>query len=250
MSGRVLYDRLGVGYTTTRREDPRIAAAIHGALGDAVTVVNVGAGAGSYEPGDRRVVAIEPSPVMIAQRRPDAAPAIIASAEALPLADASVDAAMAVLTDHHWADRAKGLREMRRVARLRAIVFQHDPVVADRFWLTRDYLPTFRRRLQGKVLTEMMRPLGDRLELRPVPLPHDCRDGFLAAHWRRPRAYLEPAVRAGVSVFALLPDDEVAQAVARLRADLDSGAWERRNADILDLDELDLGFRVVVAEYT
>jgi SAM-dependent methyltransferase len=249
VSGRALYDRLGVGYTTTRHEDPRLAAAIHDALGDAVTVVNVGAGAGSYEPADRRVVAIEPSPVMIAQRRPDAAPAIIASAEALPLADASVDAAMAVLTDHHWADRAQGLREMRRVARRRAVLFQHDPVVADRFWLTRDYLPTFRRRLQGKVLADMMRPLGDTVEFRPVPIPHDCTDGFLAAHWRRPHAYLDPRVRAGISVFAMLPDDETEAAVERLRADLESGAWERRNADLLDLEELDLGFRVIVAEF-
>jgi SAM-dependent methyltransferase len=244
-----LYDRLGVTYTTTRREDPRLAAAIHDALGDAVSVANVGAGAGAYEPADRRVVAIEPSQVMIAQRPPDAAPAIVASAEALPLADSSVDAAMAVLTDHHWADRAQGLREMRRVARRRAVVFQHDPQVADRFWLTRDYLPTFRRRLQGRVLAEMMRPLGDDLDLRPVPIPYDCRDGFLAAHWRRPHAYLDPDVRAGISVFALLPEAEVAEAVARLRADLESGAWKRRNADILDRDELDLGFRVVVAEY-
>jgi SAM-dependent methyltransferase len=243
-----LYDRIGVTYTTTRGEDPRLAAAIHGALGDAVTVVNVGAGTGSYEPRDRKVVAIEPSAVMIAQRPPDAAPAIIASAEALPLADASVDAAMAVLTDHHWADRARGLREMRRVARRRAVLFQHEPAVAERFWLTRDYLPTFLRRLRGKVLADMMRPLGE-VELRPVPIPHDCRDGFLAAHWRRPHAYLDPAVRAGISVFAMLPEDEVATAITRLRADLDSGEWERRNADILDREELDLGFRVVVAEY-
>ena len=242
------YDRIGVGYTTTRGEDPRIAAAIHEALGDAVTVVNVGAGTGSYEPADRKVVAIEPSEVMIAQRPPDAAPAILATAEALPLADASVDAAMAVLTDHHWSDRARGLREMRRVARRRAVVFQHYPVVAGDFWLSRDYLPTFLRRLQGKVLAEMMRPLGD-IEMRVVPVPHDCHDGFLGAYWRRPRAYLDPQVRAGISVFAMMPEDEVAAAVAQLETDLESGEWERRNAAILDQDELDLGFRVVVAEY-
>src|SRR5262249_20081305 len=163
----------------------------------------VGAGTGSYEPRDRKVVAIEPSLVMIAQRPPDAVPAIIASAEALPLADDSVDAAMAVLTDHHWSDRAQGLREMRRVARRRAVVFPHDPAVAADFWLTRDYLPTFLRRLQGKVLAEMMRPLGE-IEMRVVPIPHDCRDGFLAAHWRRPHAYLDPRVRDGISVFRMM----------------------------------------------
>ena len=248
MTERALYDRLGATYTATRRPDPRLAAQIHAALGDAVSVVNIGAGAGAYEPADRRLVAIEPSTVMIAQRPPDAAPAIVATAEDLPLADSSVDAAMAILSDHHWTDRAQGLREMRRVARRRAVVFQHDPSDARDFWLTRDYLPTFRRRMAGKRLADWMRPLGD-VELRRVPIPHDCHDGFMGAFWRRPHAYLDPEVRAGISVFHLLPQDEVAAAVAALRADLDNGAWERRNADILDLEELDLGFRVVVAEY-
>ena len=248
MTDGALYDRLGATYTATRREDPRIAAAIDEALGDAVTVVNIGAGAGAYEPAGRKLVAIEPSLVMIAQRPPDAAPAIVAHAEDLPLADDSVDAAMAVLTDHHWSDRARGLREMRRVARRRALVFQHDPQIGAEFWLVRDYLPGFGRRLQGKVLADLMAPLGD-VELREVPIPHDCGDGFLGAFWRRPEAYLDPRVRAGISVFRLLPANEVAAAIEALRADLGSGEWERRNADILERDELDLGFRVVVAEY-
>jgi hypothetical protein len=155
---------------------------------------------------------------------------------------------MAILTDHHWRDRAQGLREMRRVARRRAVVFQHDPQVGAAFWLARDYLPTFLRRLEGKHLAEMMAPLGD-VDLRPVPIPHDCADGFLGAFWRRPAAYLDPRVRAGISVFRLLPEPEVEAAVRALRADLESGAWARRNADILEREELDLGFRVVVAEY-
>jgi SAM-dependent methyltransferase len=213
-----------------------------------VSVVNVGAGAGAYEPAGRKVVAVEPSLVMIAQRPRDAAPAVVATAEDLPLADRSVDAAMAVLTDHHWTDRARGLVEMRRVARRRAVVFQHDPQVGAEFWLARDYLPTFVRRLRGKRLADLMAPLGD-VDLRPVPIPHDCADGFLGAFWRRPEAYLDPRARAGISVFRLLPGDEVAAAVDALRADLESGAWARRNADILERDALDLGFRLVVADY-
>jgi SAM-dependent methyltransferase len=243
-----LYDTIGRSYAATRGEDPRLRERIHVALGDARTVLNVGAGTGSYEPRDRDVLAVEPSAVMRAQRAPHAAPAIEASADALPFADASFDATMAVLTDHHWPDRARGLAEMRRVARRRAVVFQHDPQVGADFWLAREYLPTFLRRLQGKRLADLMAPLGD-VELRPVPIPHDCADGFLGAFWRRPHAYLDPEVRAGISVFRLLPEDEVAVAVAALRADVESGAWARRHADLLEREELDLGFRLVVAEY-
>jgi SAM-dependent methyltransferase len=248
VTGPARYDRIGAAYTAVRRPDPRIGAAIDEALGDAVTVVNIGAGTGSYEPPGRKLVAIEPSRVMIAQRPPSAAPAVIASAEDLPLADDSVDAAMAVLTDHHWSDRARGLAEMRRVARRRAVLFQFDPSFRDAFWLVRDYLTGFGRRMEGRDLATLMAPLGP-VQLRPVPIPHDCRDGFLAAYWRRPEAYLDAAVREGISVFHLLPEDEVAQALERLRADLGSGAWERRNAEILDLDEMDLGYRIVLAEY-
>lgn len=248
MSDPPLYDRLGAGYTAVRRPDPRIAAAIDEALGDAMTVVNVGAGTGSYEPGDRKVVAIEPSPFMIAQRPPGAAPAILARAEALPLADGSVDAAMAILSDHHWSDRAQGLSEMRRVARRRAVLFQFDPAWADAFWLVRDYLPGFLERLRGRDLATIAAPLGD-VDLLPVPIPHDCVDGFLAAYWRRPAAYLDPAVRDGISVFHLLASSEVTTAVERLRADLRSGAWKRRNAAILERHSLDLGYRLVIAEY-
>ncbi|MEA2249697.1 MAG: hypothetical protein QOH46_4226, partial [Solirubrobacteraceae bacterium] len=162
--------------------------------------------------------------------------------------DGSVDAAMAILSDHHWTDRARGLSEMRRDARRRVVLFQFDPACCDAFWLVRDYLPTFRRRLQGHDLATLMAPLGE-VDIRPVPIPCDCADGFLAAYWRRPEAYLDPAVRDGISVFRLLPEAEVADAVARLRGDLESGAWQRRNGDILERDALDLGYRVVVAEY-
>jgi SAM-dependent methyltransferase len=242
-----LYDRIGQGYTAVRREDPTIAAAVHAALGDARTVVNVGAGAGSYEPRDRDVIAVEPSPVMLAQRPVGAAPAVQASAEALPFADGSFDAAMAILSDHHWPDRAVGLRELRRVARRRAVVLQCDLEVQQAsFWLVRDYLTTFRP--TSMTIAELAGHLGAQ-RLEPVPIPHDCRDGFFAAYWRRPQAYLDPRVRDGISVFRLMPQDEVDAAIERLRADLESGTWARRNADILEREAMEYGYRLVIAEY-
>ena len=242
-----LYDRIGDGYAAVRREEPAIAEAIAAALGDARTVVNVGAGAGSYEPADRDVVAVEPSAVMRGQRPVGAAPAVTASAEALPFADDAFDAAMAILSDHHWPDRAAGLREMRRVARRRAVVFQCDlHAQAGAFWLVRDYLTTFRP--AGMTIEEIAGHLGAR-RVEPVPIPHDCRDGFLAAYWRRPRAYLDKRVRDGISVFRLLPPADVESAMERLRADLESGEWARRNAMILEREAMDLGYRLVIAEY-
>ena len=242
-----LYDRIGQGYTAVRREDPTIAAAVRAALGDARTVVNVGAGAGSYEPPDRAVIAVEPSPVMLAQRPVGAAPVVQASAESLPFPDGSFDAAMAILSDHHWPDRAAGLRELRRVACRRAVVLQCDlDAQLDAFWLVRDYLTTFR--VTSLTIAELAGHLGAQ-RIEPLPIPHDCRDGFLAAYWRRPHAYLDQRVRDGISVFRLLPPQDVELAIGRLRADLESGAWARRNAEILERDAMDLGYRLVIAEY-
>ena len=240
-----LYDRIGQGYAAVRREDPRLAAAIHAALGDARTVVNVGAGAGSYEPRDRDVIAVEPSPVMLAQRAVGAAPAVQASAEALPFADGAFEASMAVLSDHHWPDRAAGLRELRRVASRRAVLFQCDLEAQMHFWLLRDYLkPDW---AGAMTMTEIAGHLGAQ-RIVPVPIPHDCRDGFFSAYWRRPQAYLDQRVRDGISVFRLMPPEEVDAAIERLRADIESGEWARRNADIIERDELDLGYRVLIAE--
>jgi SAM-dependent methyltransferase len=237
------YDTIGRSYVATRGEDPRIAAAIWDALGDARTVLNVGAGAGAYAPRDREVTAVEPSAVMRAQRPADAAPCMDARAEALPFGDAAFDASMAVLSDHHWVDRAGGLRELRRVAR-RAVVFQWDPAFRDAFWLV-DYLPSFAVGLE-RWLDEARVTLGTTREIT-VPIPHDCRDGFLMAYWRRPEAYLDATVRANISVFALLPPAEVDAMVAALRDDLERGAWAERHADLLDREELDLGYRILVA---
>jgi SAM-dependent methyltransferase len=239
------YDAIGRTYTATRRTDPRIAARIWAALGDARTIVNVGAGAGSYEPPDRVVTAIEPSAVMIAQRPPGAAPALQASAEALPFADASFDAAMAVLTLHHWDDWRAGCAELRRVARERVVVLSWDPNYRRRMWLGPEYFddlvdPDVER---FPSLAEQVAALDAQVEV--VPVPWDCRDGFHGAFWRRPEAYLDPAVRAGISSLAKR-EAELAGGLARLRADLDSGAWARRHADLLAREELDLGYRLLV----
>jgi SAM-dependent methyltransferase len=240
------YDAIGRTYTATRGTDPRIAARIWDALGDARTVVNVGAGTGSYEPLDRDVTAVEPSAVMIAQRPPGAAPAVQASAEALPFDDASFDAAMAVLTLHHWSDLRAGCAELRRVARDRVVVFSWDPAYVGRMWLGPEYFPRYSREdAEGfPSLAEQAAALGAEAEV--VPIPWDCRDGFFSAFWRRPAAYLDPAVRAGISTMAKRSEDELAEGLARLRADLESGAWARRHADLLERDELDLGYRLLV----
>jgi SAM-dependent methyltransferase len=242
------YDTFGVGYASVRREDPRLAERIRAALGDARTVLNVGAGAGSYEPPDLEVTAVEPSAVMRAQRPPGAAPVVDGRAEELPFEDDSFDAAMAVLSDHHWENHERGLAELRRVARKRVVLFTWEPRSLGDSWLVRDYLPGFGRLVPpGYTLDHLLEALGGG-RIEPVPIPHDCRDGFLHAYWRRPRAYLDPQVRAGISVFRLLGPDEVADAIERLAADLNSGEWERRNGALLELDELDLGYRIVVTE--
>jgi SAM-dependent methyltransferase len=240
------YDAIGRTYTATRGTEPRIAARIWDALGDARTVVNVGAGTGSYEPPDRDLTAVEPSAVMIAQRPPGAAPAVQASAEALPFDDASFDAAMAVLTLHHWSDLRAGCAELRRVARDRVVVFSWDPTYVGRMWLGPEYFSRLAREDADGFpsLAEQADALGAEVEV--VPIPWDCRDGFFSAFWRRPEAYLDPAVRAGISTLAKRTEDELAEGLARLRADLESGAWARRHADLLERDELDLGYRLLV----
>jgi SAM-dependent methyltransferase len=237
-----LYDTIGRSYAATRRADPRIAAAIHDALGDARTVLNVGAGTGAYEPPGREVTAVEPSAIMRARR---ATPAIDAHAEALPFPDGAFDASMAVLSDHHWTDRPKGLRELRRVAR-RSVVFTFDASWFGRSWVARDYLPEIGT-LAGLTLDAIAEHLGA-TEIRHVPVPHDCHDGFLHSYWRRPEAYLDPVVRANISVFPLIGEEATARFVQALRHDLETGAWHERNAGLLELDELDLGYRLLVAE--
>jgi SAM-dependent methyltransferase len=245
MPGAQLYDTIGATYTVTRRTEPRIAAQIWTALGDARTVLNVGAGTGSYEPPDLEVTAVEPSAVMRAQRPAGAAPCVDATAESLPFEDQSFDAAMAFATIEHWQDPVAGLREMRRVAR-RVVVFTYDASSPDPFWLNRDYLPEFAGLWAGRPsLTELAGAIGARTE--PVLVPWDCADGFYHAYWRRPEAYLDEHVRHGMSIWARVGPDAEQRAVHSLRDDLASGRWAERNRGISGIDAAELGLRLLIA---
>jgi SAM-dependent methyltransferase len=245
MSSAPLYDTIGATYTVTRRTEPRIAEQVWAALGDARTVLNVGAGTGSYEPCDRAVTAVEPSAVMRAQRPAGAAPCVDATAESLPSEDQSFDAAMAFATIDHWQDPIAGLREMRRVAR-RVVVLTCDASDPDRFWLNRDYLPEHAGLWAGRPsVTELAGVIAARIE--PVPIPWDCADGFYEAYWRRPEAYLDDHVRRGMSVWARVGPDAEQRAVHSLHDDLVSGRWAERNRDLLDLDAAELESRLLIA---
>ena len=238
------YDIIGIDYARLRKADPRIAAAIISALGPARTIINVGAGAGSYEPAGRDITALEPSITMIRQRPASAARVVQGVAEALPFADACFDAAMAVLTIHHWTDPAKGLAEMRRVARGPVVILIYDPAFRG-FWLA-DYVPELVSLDDAQMppLSLCSDVLGP-VTVTPVPIPHDCEDGFLCAWWRRPAAYLDPRVRAAMSSFARIGD--VTPALARLTDDLADGGWMARYGHLMTRDSLDLGYRLVVA---
>ena len=245
---RPTYDKIGIGYSATRLPDPRIADRITRALGDSASVVNVGAGAGSYEPRDRMVVAVEPSATMIRQRPVGRAHVVRGAAEDLPLVDGAVDAALAILTVHHWTDPARGFAEMSRVARSRVVVLTWDQDVWESFWLIREYLPCIRDIDQRQIgIAEIVSALGES-QILPVLIPHDCIDGFHGAFWRRPEAYLDPQVRSGISTYAAMSPDDRDEGLRRLAADIQNGSWRDRHRTLLDLDELDLGYRLIVAE--
>jgi SAM-dependent methyltransferase len=240
------YDRIGTVYTRHRAADPRIARQIHAALGDARRVLNVGAGTGSYEPSDREVFAIEPSVTMIAQRPAGSAPVVRGVAEHLPFLTQSFNASMALLTLHHWSDKALGLAELRRVAP-RRVVLCFDAAREHTFWLVREYLPEIST-LDGSTMSpEEVADAVDASRIESVGVPWDCTDGFLGAHWRRPESYLDPSVRACISGIARLHPEVVARGIGRLRRDLQTGAWARRHADLLHIKELDIGYRLVVS---
>jgi SAM-dependent methyltransferase len=243
------YAVFGQGYANHRQSDPRVAAHIEAALGGARTVVNVGAGAGAYEPTGRRVTAVEPSPVMIGQRPATAAPVVRSVAEQLPFADDQFDVGLAVLTVHHWTDIARGLAELRRVSR-RQVILTWDQAQVSRFWLVADYLPEIAQAEADLAALATIRTAletaGANVRVTTVPVPADCRDGFVAAYWRRPEAYLDPGVRAAMSGLVKLDQDVVDRAMARLADDLTDGRWQRRHAT--DSDTTDAGYRLVVAD--
>ncbi|MGY4098210.1 class I SAM-dependent methyltransferase [Nocardia sp. R16R-3T] len=243
-----LYDHTGQSYARTRQPDPRIAAVVDDAVRGMDSVANIGAGSGSYEPTGT-VIAIEPSEVMIEQRPPGAAPAVQAVAEQLPMHTDAVDAALAILTVHHWTDLDRGIAEMKRIARRRIVILTWDHTVYREFWLVRDYLPAAgdtdaRLAVAPARLADL---LGD-ISIIPIPVPHDCVDGFGGAYWRRPEAYLDETVRAGMSMLAMTPAALLRDGLSRLRDDLATGVWARRHGELLGESRLDLGYRLVIAE--
>jgi SAM-dependent methyltransferase len=244
------YERIGHGYARLRREDPRIAGPINAALGNARTVVNVGAGAGSYEPRDRYVIAIEPSDVMAAQRPPGLPPAIRATAGALPLRDAGVDAAMAIVTIHHWdAEREAGVRELRRVATGPVVILTYEHEVSNEMWLVKDYLPEvgeMDRRI-FPATDELAAWLGGTVSVKTVPIHRDSLDWMLGSFWAHPERVLDRDARNATSGFARMPEATVERVVGALERDLASGEWDRRHGHLRELDELDVGLRLVVA---
>ena len=240
------YDSIGRSYSTQRQPDPRLAAQLDALIGADSTVLNVGAGTGSYEPVRSGIVAVEPSTVMIRQRPLSAAPAVRAVAEALPFPDGAFDITVAILTVHHWNDQKQGLEECARVAQDQVVILTWDPD-AEGFWLVRDYFPeilAIDRRIFPSIdfLTAVLGPI----EVHLVPVPSDCADGFLGAYWQRPEAYLNQDVRAGISSFSRL--ERVDHQLERLERDLMSGNWERRNAELRQRTELDVGYRLVIAK--
>jgi len=240
------YDRIGQVYAQHRKPDPRWSEQIHAALGDAERIINVGAGTGNYEPTNRQVVAVEPSAVMIAQR--PAGPVVQGVAEALPVPDQTFDAAMGLLTAHHWSDVAAGLNEMARVAK-HQILMIFEPEISHQFWLL-DYFPSGRHSsTEVNAPTEAsLRQHCNVIDVQVMAVPAGCTDGVAAAHWDRPERYLDAGVQASISLLAMLPEDVRAAGTARLSRDLESGAWDAKHGHLRAVDAHDFGYRLVTSE--
>jgi SAM-dependent methyltransferase len=242
------YDQGGNGYAGVRRADPRIANAIHRALGDAPRVLNVGAGAGSYEPADRYVIPLEPSAVMRRQRPPHLAPALNATAEAIPFDDDAFDAAMAVLTVHHWKDRTASLIEIRRVTRGPIVILTFDSAAPTDFWM-RDYAPELvevERQRYG-TLQSITGPLRGTAHITPIDVPRDCTDGFQVAFYARPEAFLDERVRRAQSAWSFLPPGVEDRIVRTLADDLASGTWDSRYGGLRTASHIKCQLRLIVA---
>ncbi|HWO67053.1 MAG TPA: class I SAM-dependent methyltransferase [Umezawaea sp.] len=248
IAGDFDHETNGSGYAVRRRTDPRIAAHVHAALGDATTVLNVGAGTGSYEPEDREVTAVEPSASMRSLRPAHLAPAIDATAEDLPFADDSFDAAMAAVTVHQWADTDRGLRELRRVSRGPVVVLTFDGDALDLLWLA-DYVPELMdaERRRYPAIDHIADVLGGTVDVVPIPIPADCVDGFSEAYYARPERFLDPAVRRSQSAWDFVDTDTIYRGVARLRADLDTGEWHHRYGEVAARPEFVGSLRLIVA---
>jgi SAM-dependent methyltransferase len=244
------YDRIGTEYAATRREDPELRERIHVALGDGRSVVNVGAGTGSYEPRDRHLVAIEPSDVMAAQRPPGLAPAIRATAAALPLRNGAVDAAMAILTIHHWdREQARGVRELRRVARGPVVIVTYDPAVSAEMWLFRDYLHEVAE-LDRRIFPpphQLAAWLGWDVSIQVVPTSRDTPDWTLGSFWAHPERVLDASARNATSGFARMSPAVVQRVAKTVARDLRTGAWDERYGELRKLTALDVGMRLLVA---
>jgi SAM-dependent methyltransferase len=241
------YDQGGHLYSGVRRPDPRIAERIHSALGPARRVLNVGAGAGSYEPVDRYVVAIEPSATMRKQRPAHLAPALAGTADAIPYDDGAFDAAMAILTVHHWKDRARCLRELRRVTRGPVVILTFDPDAPTEFWMG-DYAPELvevERKRYGSIAS-ITAGLGGHCEVHPIPVPRDCTDGFQVAFYARPEAFLRPEVRKSQSAWSFLTPETEERIVQALSRDLQSGEWERKHGHLRGKPFINCQLRLVV----
>ncbi|HTY97779.1 MAG TPA: class I SAM-dependent methyltransferase [Solirubrobacteraceae bacterium] len=243
MSGE-LYDILGARYVANRRTDPRIAELLWAQLGDAASVLNVGAGTGSYEPPHRQVTAVEPSDAMRARRPPGSPECVAGVAEALPFPDDAFDVSMTVFSDWFWEDQRAGFAEMRRVARERVVVLSFDRSAAEDFWLSREYLP-HAHDLWGSFDTTLEH-LGE-CEVIAVPIPGDCVDGFFHAFWQRPHAYLDGSITEAMAVFRRLEEREAKDGLRRLSEDLQSGAWQARHAYLNGRESIDVGYRLLVS---
>ena len=241
-----IYDDIGTTYSVTRCTDPKIAQQIYAELQGATRIVNIGAGTGSYEPEDIALVAVEPSAKMIAQRKIGAHSVEQAFAEKLPFEHNSFSHAMTVLSMHHWADRARAFREINRVATEKFVALTWDPN-AEPFWLTRDYFPEIHE-MDKQIFPDLdeLQAHFDEVNMRPLLIPSDCQDGFFAAFWKRPAAYLNSTVRQSMSPFAKIK--ELSAGLQRLEEDLASGVWAKNNQAILNASFLDVGYRVVSAK--